>query len=217
MHHLIAKLKGRNGPYLKVFSDENIFELPPDLDKVYIYDPDYKLEEDQWFCIDDFQTEAYSPNILKIPFISTDYNQIQVAEYNAISHLCSVQDHFYFFQKVQSSSILKRKWFSISQAPRLVQNEPIIILNNLPDAVYDSLIDRMYFKNLSAISGIFRGIDILFREATQVETTRFLRHRIESEEDLRWLLWGIQERYYTTRRGEKRLANSIRPLNKTTP
>jgi hypothetical protein len=272
MHHLIAKTKGRNGEYLKVFSDDNIFDEPADLNNAYYYTPEYKLEEDEWFCIDDFQSKPFCPDFLKTPFNSPDYNQIQRAQYSQIDHLCSVQDEKYFFQKIPSANILRKKYFTLSNAPVLVQNQPIIILNNEPDALYDKAIDRLYFGNLTAISIIFKGISILFREATEDETHRFLKHRfialengysvkdvktmnrkriamadeiwislskqgkqqmttyirgycpklpfnatshkfsLTSEEDLRSLLYGILERYYTTNGGEKRLANSIKKL-----
>ncbi|MEH7127896.1 hypothetical protein V7103_06745, partial [Neobacillus drentensis] len=128
-----------------------------------------------------------------------------------------------------------------------------------------------YFKNISAITSIFKGIIELYKEATQQETEDFLKSdflkleenydalkvktanrkrialametlkeftprqkstiysyikeycseklsfdeddskfKIKNEDELKHLLWGIEQRYYTTPVGkEKRVANSV--------
>lgn len=147
-----------------------------------------------------------------------------------------------------------------------------IVIRDLPDAIYDKTTDSLYFRRLESITGIFRGIDMLYREATQEETDTFLandfislkddyssnkvktanRKRIAlaaktlseldesdrknifkyigdycpdlkvsenafevgSENELKMLLYGIEQRFYTTPvGGEKRIANSIIALN----
>ena len=155
----------------------------------------------------------------------------------------------------------------------MVQASPMIILNQNADAVYDKEIDRFYFKDLTTISTIFKGVDILYREATSAETTQFLqkpfvslangysanqvktmnrkrialateawdsfsakdkkaiipyiqaycpqltfnavnkKFTVSSEEELKFLLYGLLERYYTTPHGgKKRLASAVRDL-----
>jgi hypothetical protein len=184
--------------------------------------------------------------------------------------LCSYQTGVYFFQKISNKQLIRKKYFTLSDEPTLYENAPIIVINDYADAIYVKNEDTLYFKNLSSITTIFRGIDILYREATQEETQEFLdndfielandfsadnvkkanRKRIalametlqkfkprekkqifsyireycedlqfdenaenfsiSNEEDLKKLLYGIEQRYYTTRIGnEKRLANSI--------
>ncbi len=147
-------------------------------------------------------------------------------------------------------------------------NVASIHLNDRPDAVYDRDVDRLYFQKLSSITGIFKGIDQLYRAATEQEVKDFLhsdymvpvnnfcaadvtvplRKRIAhvreilseltedekqklwgyiecycldlktdsekfavgSKEDLKLLLYGIEQRFYTTDvHNEKRLANSF--------
>ena len=273
MDHLLAKMKGRNGEYLKVFSNDPIYDLPANLENVYEYAPGVLLDEDEWFCIDDFSQQDYFLDFLGVNFQSANYNQIHSNQYSQIRFLCSVQGQFYYFQKISAASILRKKYFTLTDAPVLVQNQPIIILNNEPDAIYDKEQDRLYFKNLGSISTVFKGIAILFREATNAETRTFLGHHfislqngynaddvqtmnrkrialatevwdglnrrqrkemttyihdycpslpfnqaqgvfdVSSEEDLKSLLYGLLERYYTTNRGEKRVANSVRTLD----
>jgi hypothetical protein len=75
MDHLIAKLKGQETLF-KVISDNEIFEVPLDLGNAYIYTPGDILEENEWFCIDDFSNQNYCPGYLKTAFTSTDLAQI---------------------------------------------------------------------------------------------------------------------------------------------
>ncbi|AWG21868.1 hypothetical protein FFWV33_10160 [Flavobacterium faecale] len=270
MNHLLAKTKGRTGDFFKVISNEEIFALPDDLDNPIEYNSDYKLEDDEWFAIEAFSEKEYCIDFLTHRFISTDYNQLPVTAYNNINYLCAYQTGIYYFQKLTSSQVIQKKYFSCSIAPTLVVNEPIIVINNYPDAIYIKTEDILYFKRLTSLTTIFNGIDELYKEATQEETEAFLlsdfisldinysaesvkkanRKRIamametlqrftpiekseifiyireycedlnfdendenftiSTEDELKKLLFGIEQRYYTTRQGnERRLANSV--------
>lgn len=271
MNHLLAKKSGRNGEYVKMISDEDIFNLPDDLDHPHVYDTDYKLEDDQWFGIENFSQTDFCIDLLTNDFNSAEYNQIALADYIGLSYLCSYQDDRYFyFQKLSNSQTIRRKWFRISNQPEIQNDNPIIILKELPDAIYDSVEDILYFKKLPSITAIFLGIGDLYREATQEDTEQFLENEfinltdeydaskvkkanrkriamaidtfnafsqqqrdsiydyikvycndlqycdaernfnIGSEENLKQLMYGIEQRYYTTLIGnEKRLANSV--------
>lgn len=271
MNHLLAKKTGRNGEYVKMISDEDIFNLPDDLDNPHEYDNDYKLEDDEWFGIANFSETNFCIDLLTEDFNSTEYNQIALADYNRLNYLCSYQDdQYYYFQKLSRSQTIRRKWFAISNEPKIQNDNPIIILKELPDAIYNSEEDILYFKKLTSITTIFPGIGNLYREATQEDTEQFLENEfinltdeydaskvkkanrkriamamdtfnafnqqqrdsiydyikeycndlefsdddrnfnIGSEENLKKLMYGIEQRYYTTPIGnEKRLANSI--------
>lgn len=273
MNHLLAKTKGRNGNYFKVISNEEIFELPDDLENTVEYEADHNLDEDSWFAIEEFSEKEYCIDFLNRRFVAADYNQIAPNDYTNIDYLCAYQSGVYYFQKVSSKQLIRKKYFTLSDEPTLYENEPIIVIDNYPDAIYVREDDTLYFKNLSSISSIFRGIDVLYREATQEETEGFLESEfiqleddfsadnvkkanrkrialaietlsrfnrrqkrqiftyireycqdldfdenaenfsISSEDELKQLLYGIEQRYYTTRLGnEKRLANSITTL-----
>ena len=271
MNYLLAKIKGRNGGIYKVLSNGNeFFETPDDLTNLKKYDPGYKLEEDEWYSINNFSSEDYSLDILNKKFASTDYNQLSMSDYDKIEYLCAYQSGVYFFQKISPTQLVRKRYLSLANTPTLIDNEPLIIIHKLPDAVYDKGADMLIFKSLSAISSIFKGIAQLYREATQQETEDFLKNNfitlgpgysaysvkkanrkrialamdtlnsfsgkkkkdmlayikgyckslpfdnkkasftIETEEELKLLLYGIEERFYTTHIGkEKRLANSV--------
>lgn len=274
MNHLLAKKTGRNGEYVKMISDEDIFNLPDDLDNPHEYDTDYNLEDDEWFAIENFSETDFCIDLLIEDFNSAEYNQIVLADYKRLKYLCSYQDdQYYHFQKLSRSQTIRRKWFTISNVPEIQNDNPIIILKELPDAIYDSEEDILYFKKLTSITTIFPGIGNLYREATQEDTEQFLENEfinltdeydaskvkkanrkriamamdtfnafnqqqresiydyikeycndlefsdddrnfnIGSEENLKQLMYGIEQRYYTTPIGnEKRLANSITPI-----
>jgi hypothetical protein len=272
MNHLIAKTKGKDSDFFKVISDKDIFDLPNDLDNPVKFQADHKLDEDSWFGIDDFTKQDFCIPLLKEVFISTDYNQIKSKDYNNIDYLCDVQPGIFYFQKIGSKQFITKRLLSLNTLS-ISDNEPIIIINEYADAIYIKNEDRLYFKSLTAITTIFKGIDQLYREATKKETEIFLKNKfiklgsdystdkvkkanrkrialvmdtlkkftpkekksiftyiqgyckdlkfdkkaenftIDTEEDLKQLLYGIEQRYYTTiLGGEKRLANSITTL-----
>lgn len=273
MNHLLAKTRGRNGGYFKVISNSEIYVLPDDLDNRREYDSDYKLEDDEWFAITEFSEKEYCIDFLTRRFISTDYNQLPRAQYTNIEYLVAYQTGYYCFQKLTSSQVINRRYFSMSEQPELITDAPIILINQFPDAIYHKASDTLYFKKLTSITTIFKGIYELYREATQEETEEFLENdfinladdysaenvkkanrkriamaretiarftpaekqdifgyireyceelvfdendsnfSVSNEEDLKKLLYGIEQRYYTTRiGGEKRLANSVSPV-----
>jgi len=275
MNHLLGRTKGRDGEYYKLVSNETVYTLPNDLNNAVPYAPGYILDEDQWFAIDDFNDQSFSLPILSEPFTSTHFAQMPAVDRNRIAHLLfyeSGQEDF-FFQKVTPSQIIRKKWFSLNDLS-FQDDRSILTINNKSDAIYRSSENRLYFKKLTSISTIFNGINSLYREATQSETSDFLNSEfislgddfgadnvkkanrkriamamdtlnalsnpektsiinyvreycsdlpfdtatnsfeIENESGLKELLYGIEQRYYTTLIGnEKRLANSVRVIS----
>ena len=278
MNYLLAEVKDRKAGLFKVMSDErSLFDMP-DLSDKQAYSPSYKLEDGEWYKLDDFSSRGYGNNLIgstldyKI-FDSTVYNQIAKRQYSKINYLCSKQDDYFLFQKMSPARLVYKKWFHISGEPTLEIDKPIMILNGSVDAVYDINGDSLYFKNIARIKSMFKGIEELYREATQDEVDAFLDHGfisleetftsdnvktanrkriamaidilsqfteddekqifqyihsycedvpfndetflISTENHLKMILYGIEQRYYTTLLGnEKRLANSILTLNK---
>lgn len=271
MNHLIAKIKLTG--YKKMISGDTLFELPNNLDSYVEYSADHNLDEDSWFGIEEFSKKSYCLDFLKITFNSAEYDTLQKIEASKLDFICSYQNNNeYYFQKVTKSQIVNKKILHLGDALRYEENSKIIVINTIPDAIYLKEQDILYFKKLPTISSIFKGIDILYREATKAETINFLksefiqlednfsenkvgkanRHRIgmaldtlnrfeeeqrgtvkvyikdycpdleynngafkiKSNEELKKLLYGIEQRYYTTPVGnEQRCANSIIRIN----
>lgn len=281
MNYLIAKTRGegrgRAGGYFRIMSEEEpFFEHPVNLENAQPYDSNYKLEEDEWFLVDVFSQKLFSIDLLTQAFAIVEFDQIPVDNYRRIEYLSAYDEdaEIYYLQRIAlSQKILRKKFFTCTAEPTLEQNKPIIVINPTPDAVYVQANDTIYFKDLSAITSIFPGIDTLFREATDAETEAFLdedfiqlaqgytsasvkkanrkriamamqrlaayepHHRavmcgyireyyadlpydeetntfiISTEEELKKLIYGIDERYYTTHLGGvRRLANSVLPI-----
>ncbi|WP_369765271.1 hypothetical protein [Flavobacterium sp. WC2429] len=176
MNYLIAKKKRTNNTYYLVLSQEDrIYELPNNLLNIKAYDTNYKLEDDEWFGIQDFSNSNYSIPFLTQDFNSAEHHQIINNQYNTVKFFCSYQDEDdYCFQKFIFSNIISRKWISLSGEPKIKVNEPILILKSIPEAVYRKSTNTLYFKNLSDIKSIFPEIIELYKEATDEETENFL-------------------------------------------
>lgn len=269
MDHLIAKTKGRHGDFFNVISGEPVFDMP-DLDKTVNYQPGHNLDEETWFKIKKFSKKDFCIDFLRDPFVATEYIQIRKADYKNIEYLCSFQDNVYYFQKLTPKKLLRKKVLWLDNAPSFYKGVNLIVIDSYADAIYIKDHDILYFKSLTTISSIFKGIDILYREATQEETEKFLtqpfikvedgfnadlvktanrkriamamdifegfkpkekrklssyirdycaelefdeetsKFSIRNEAELKQLLYGIEQRYYTTPIGaERRLANSV--------
>lgn len=276
MDNIFAKVKGpRKKPFLKLVSDYTLFDtLDISTLSLIPYDPDHKLDDDSWFKIEDFSQQKFCLSYLKDDFDSKDYDDLTKRYFTKISYIFSNQSDDFYFQKITPSLFIKRKMIAFGESAKIEENEGRLVVNNIPDAIYLKRRDILIFRNLATISSIFKGIDVLYKEATEDEVKKFLsesfielstdydiekvskpnrkrialamdtlaamsagdrnemllyindycaeklkydgageKFEISSEEELKYLLYGIEQRFYTTRFGnEKRLANSILKL-----
>lgn len=276
MKNICVKLSQReNKKYRKMLSsEETIFpEFDPDNTSTSPYTPGATLQDDDWFCITNAKGKDYSIDLLSEPFSTADMDSLTRAEFDKIDYLFVIDDRFIYFQNVSKSKLVSQKRIvHFGEGFTYKTDCAEIVIRDLPDAIYDKTTDSLYFRRLESITGIFRGIDMLYREATQEETDTFLandfislkddyssnkvktanRKRIAlaaktlseldesdrknifkyigdycpdlkvsenafevgSENELKMLLYGIEQRFYTTPvGGEKRIANSIIALN----
>ncbi|NGM71636.1 hypothetical protein [Sphingobacterium sp. SGL-16] len=275
MNYLIAKKKRTNNTFFSILSqDQKIYEIPDDLENIKVFDTNYKLEEDEWFGIENFNQSNYSIPLLTQDFNSAEHHQIGNLQYNLVKYFCAFQDDYFCFQKFVYSNIITKKWISLSGEPEIKTDHPILIIKSVPDAIYKISNDTLYFKNLSDVKSIFPEIIELYKEATDEETEQFLNsefislsdgfetsrvntanrkriamaietlnnleeeHKVQihnyireycpelefseennqfsigNENHLKNLIFGIEQRFYTTIVGnERRLANSISKLN----
>ncbi len=230
------------------------------------YNPATLIEDEELYQLTNFSASEFMLDFLQNDLDSVNHDQITRADLTKLSFICTVQSNLYFFQIINSGFYVSKKWFSIDELT-IETNKPIITINPFPDAVYDKQNDILYFKKLTAAQKIFKGMDQLYREATNEETQTFLnsnfldveasfvstnvtvpnrkrialvnetlsrfsneekqaiydytnqygqvtyqdgKFKIENDDDLKFVLWGIEQRFYTTLiGGEKRVANSI--------
>ena len=275
MNYFIAKKKRTNNTYFKVLTTEiAIYSIPDDLNNPITFSNSHNLDEDAWFGIPNFKSSEFAIELLNQEFNSTDYNTIGFNDYRFVKYFCAYQDNnHYCFQNFNNSSVINRKYFNLTGEPVIKTNEPILIIKQVPDAIYVKSEDVLYFKKLLDIKNIFPETEKLYIEATETETSNFLSNdfirlsndynaskvkkanrkrvsmaietlskmnaaqkkqikeytseyfpnlnfdaelgsfEIGDEEALKNLIFGIEQRFYTTIVGaEKRVANSIQTL-----
>ena len=277
MNHVMAKLRLRKGSenskFRKILSKVTLYALPGDLNNNVVYDPATNLDEGEWFSINEFSQKPFYLQFLSDYADSVAYNQLEANQTSNIDYICTCQNtNEFYFQRISKTQLLEKKVITIGDQFKYNANSKDIVIHDPADAIYVKSNNILYFKKLSSITGIFKGIDELFREATTSETKAFLAYdfiklennfcaasvkqanrkrialamealnnfddeqkstvfnsvkeycpqlvaadntfKIESEIDLALLLYGIDQRFYTTPDGkEKRIANSIIRLN----
>jgi hypothetical protein len=275
MDHVLAKVKG-NGKkkFFKLLSDQTLFDFPVQGVSLVEYNSDHNLDEDSWFKIEKFSQQSYCIDLLTKDFVSSEYDELSKDQFVNIACLCGVQGYDYYFQKITPSLFVTKKMIAFGEVAKLENDGGRLVVNVKPDAIYQKNCDTLIFRNLATISSIFKGIDELYKEATQEEVKVFLdqsflellgeygvenvskpnrkrialamntlaampaedrdqmlsyiniyckeklifdaenkKFEIKSDEELKLLLYGIEQRFYTTPIGnEKRLANSVQKL-----
>lgn len=253
-----------------VSAKENIYPSKDEMVSSFLkYRSGASLENDNWFYVDGVSSAPYANDIIKRNFDSVDFESLCREDFDKIDYLFVEEGEVICFQKISKTRLVAKKAvFYIGEGFKYENNRQEIVINDLPDAIYNREQDCLYFRRLEAITGIFKGIDQLYREATEPEVRAFLnsnfislqngyqpsdvkapnRKRIAlandvlkrlsannrrkilsyiqdycpdlkvnngmfdigSESELQQLLYGIDQRYYTTLiGGEKRLANSV--------
>ncbi|MGZ5191412.1 MAG: hypothetical protein ACXWCZ_10355 [Flavisolibacter sp.] len=275
MNQVIAKVKG-NGKkkFFKLLSDQTLFNVSLQGQDFVEYNPDHNLDEDSWFKIEQFSQQSYCMDLLKTDFVSSEYDDLTKEQFSNIAYLCAVQGNEYYFQKITPSLFVTKKMIAFGEAAELENGGRRLVVNAMPDAIYQKNSNTFVFRNLATISSIFKGIDELYKEATKEEVETFLdksfvelsngygvekvskpnrkrvvlamstlaamptedqdqmlsyihgyceeklkfdsenkKFEITSDEELKYLLYGIEQRFYTTQIGnEKRLANSVQKI-----
>ena len=259
MANLCAKLKQREkNKYRKIVStDEPVYSIEDiTINTSTPYVPGAALEEGEWFSVQNASRQEYKIDLLTTEQFTVDFNSMSRSEFVSKARLVS-----------------KKCILCLGEDFEYKADRREIVINTIPDAIYNKTTDVLYFKRLESITSIFRGIDQLYKEATEEETTQFLandfiqlkqdynaskvktanRKRIAlaqktlerldadsrrniftyigeycpelkvsetsfevgDEEELKMLLYGIEQRFYTTIvGGEKRIANSVVPFGR---
>jgi hypothetical protein len=277
MDQVLTKVKGHSKKTIfKLLSDQTLFdELIITDDACVEYVPDHNLDEDSWFKIDKFSEQQYCIEILKNDFDSKDYDDLPKTKFKDIAQLYAIQGNDFYFQKITPSLFVSKKMIAFGEAATLENSDKRLVVNTFPDAIYYKNIDRLVFKSLATISSIFKGIDVLYKEATNEEVETFLeedfielsgdfniekvskpnrkrvalamdtlaampaadrdqmctyihsycekklkfdkgnsKFEVTTDDELKYLLYGIEQRFYTTPLGhERRLANSVQAMD----
>lgn len=277
MDQVLAKIKGHGKRKIfKLISGKTLFKELLVTDEACVeYAPDHNLDEDSWFKIDNFSEQPYCLDILKKEFDSKDYFDLSKDKFSSINLLLAIQAGDFYFQKITPSLFVTRKMIAFGEAAELENTEKRLVVNEFADAVYFKEKDRLVFRSLATISSVFKGIDVLYKEATNEEVESFLeedfielsndfsnekvskpnrkrvalamdtlaampaedrdqmcsyihsyceqklkfdkdnsKFEVTTDDELKYLLYGIEQRFYTTPLGhERRLANSVQAMD----
>lgn len=277
MNDVFAEVKEPHKRHIvKMISDHILFNnINISKNNLVKYCPDHKLDEDDWFKIENFNQQEFCLSFLQDDFDSKSCNALTKEQFTNITYVFSIQENDFFFQKITPSLFLKKKIISFGETVSIGKEQCRLVINSVPDAIYRRDDNVLIFKNLSTITSIFNNIDTLYKEATNEQVKHFFtesfvtisndydiekvskpnRKRIalvletlksmsdkektkmlsyinnyceeklpfnhnentftiSSENELKQLLYGIEQRFYTTPfSNEKRLANSIQKLS----
>jgi hypothetical protein len=175
--HVLARVKRlTKKPFFKLVSDHTLYEnTAVDLATCVPYSPDHNLDEDSWFKVEDFSQQPFCIDLLKNNFDTKDYDDLKKEQFPNIAYIFAIQEEDFYFQKITSSLFIRKKIIGFGEVAEIEESNNRLVINDQPDAVYFKQSDTLAFRNLAAISGIFKGIDALYREATQQETEAFLQ------------------------------------------
>lgn len=171
------------------------------------YAPDHNLDEDSWFKVEHFSQQPFFIELLKGNFDSKDFDDLKKDQFSKIAYILAIQDDDFYFQKVTSSLFIKKKIIGFGETAEIEKSVNRLIINEQPDAIYFKGDDTLVFRNLATISGIFKGIDSLYREATKQETETFLQSKFIE-------LKNNYDASKTSMPNRKRIALAMDPLAK---
>lgn len=276
MDFALAKLKrARKKPFRKLLSDVALFKnVDPQAIHLVQFNPDHKLDEDSWFVVDSFSKSDFFLDLLAGELDAKNFDNFEKSRFADINCILSVQGDDAYFQKVTPSSFIKKKLIKFGEIAEIEEGQSRIVVREAPDAVFFKGEDKLIFREIAAISSVFKGIDQLYKEATHENVVEFLKQDflelsagfnansvskpnrkrlalvidtmtkmadgqkddlvayireycgdkvdvsvdkkrllLSTDIQLKFILYGLEERYYTTQHGkEKRLANSVETL-----
>lgn len=180
MNRVLAKLKGRGNRFRQLFNDQEVYRIP-NFSKSVEYNDELKLEENQWFCVQQFTDQEYCLDYLREDLQSV-YEAINNDEFRNIDYLFGTmnEENLIWFLNITPSRYIKNPIIRLlNNEPKFLENDfSLLELSSEPSAYYDVQLNNLYFKNLSLLTSIFKGIETLYREATDTEVNEFIQSPI---------------------------------------
>ena len=174
-NYIYGKVKRKQNIFRVIETETEIYETAQLTLNGVEYNPAMLIEDEELYQLTNFSTSGFLLDFLQNDLDSVNHDQITKEDLKKLSFICTVQDNLYFFQIINSSFYISKKWFSIDELA-LETDKPIITINPFADAIYDKHKDILFFKKLTAAQKIFKGMDQLYRAATDGETEAFLKN-----------------------------------------
>ncbi|MGL4935859.1 MAG: hypothetical protein ACRC51_10335 [Cetobacterium sp.] len=188
MGYLVCKVNqssGKSCDKIKIISktDENLYTDIEGL-KVISYNPNYKLEEDQIFVIESADTFITNKEILEnFETKASTYEELEGDKWSKVAVLVFSNNNKNYYQRIIGKKYLNTKVVLkfVSTRPQITEEIEGIALNPNSFIIYDIENKKLYFKNFSEVSKIFKGIEVLYREATEEEVKKFFSNDLVDE------------------------------------
>lgn len=270
---LLARKKIDKEYYKVDYYEENIYDKIKDYENNSVkFDPNTKLERNEWYYIESFSNTNYFIPIMSDCFSSAELDQLKEVNNTDVDVIVEKRKNLLLFQKITPSKVVYNKKFFVivKDGCGVKEVADSIEINVIPSAIYNKDSDKLYFRKFSDISIIFDGIIDLYREATDEEIRQFFdlsfintlgfnvsdvktenrkqilivqkdiedwnesdkqtvityireyatniiyengSFLIHDDKELRLLLWGLEQRFFTAAVGEKKyIANSVRKI-----
>jgi hypothetical protein len=187
---LFAKISGSSGAAAQhriiASSEESLeqfnFYQMPNIHQQVRFDPDRKLESDQWYYVEltPEQTESMLSPYLNNESSSADLNKTVQSDYDVIETVYRVDAGKAIFTKITDSYRIRNKMilkFHDTEQAEIIQEANSIEFNGDVHAYYDGA-NKLYFRNFGKIRSMFPGIEEFYRKATQAEKQRFVDNAI---------------------------------------
>ena len=178
MDYLLARIDTRKKANIRLILSDKTTYHDVDVSKSKVFDNDYKLQDGEWFVVNEFNKASFFKDWIKSPFNAGDYSQIQVSEYSGIRFLVAYQGNdMLLFQRLFSGIVYENKTFltlSVHDQPDLRNDHHLIVINKEPDAIYVLSKNQLFFKSIPTVKPLFPGIESLYKEATNEEVQSFL-------------------------------------------
>ena len=134
------------------------------------------LQADEWFEVDlNTLTDVSDPLEKLNRQVNNRLPVISRIQYKDILYIVfkKANEDYYYVQKIlPSAKVYGKQLVSFSSQPDLIE-QPIVIIADVPDAIYEISTRKLIFKKLSTMASIFDGLNTLYREATESEVISF--------------------------------------------
>lgn len=187
INKIIARLQ--DGTFVTIFNEgsadlnkiKESYKAPKITNDLTIpFDPEQKLESDEWFFVDlnvDQKESMISPYFDTIDNIDT-VNPIRKADYPNIRAICLVQkdgvNEIMHITKVYPRFYtITKKLLKWSDGPALEIQSATVDFTAKTDAFWSN--GKLYFKSYSNIKSVLDGLEDFYRVATEEEKNNFLQ------------------------------------------
>lgn len=149
-----------------------------DLHDALRFDPNNSITN-QWFYLESFsECEGFSDLLSDVPD-AAEIDSLNYDQFGKIDFFAYQNGNKLYLQNVIKSSYIKRKQICwAGNVASVSQLENTIFINPIPNCIYDTTDDKLYFMDISKAYQVFNGLKLDYRTATDQEVSSFLNSDI---------------------------------------